>query len=107
LVHFDHLFLLSLRLSEGGSFLLVSQSLFLQELIFSFDSGCILNSIQVIFCDDDCIVLVVFLGLLSDGSQLVHGDESGGGADTCWEFTSFGAGGFGSTLVGTLLLVSK
>lgn len=104
LIHFDHLFLLSLRLRKCCSFLLVSQSLFLQELVFSFDSGCILDSIQVIFGNDDRVVLVVLLSLLPNGSQLVHSDEACGGADTGWEFACFGAGAFGSTNIGTFLI---
>jgi hypothetical protein len=83
---------------------LISQSFFLQELVFSFDSGCILDSIQVIFGNDDRVVLVVLLSLLPNGSQLVHSDEACGGADTGWEFACFGAGAFGSTNIGTFLI---
>jgi len=106
LVHFDHLFLLCFRLGKGSSFLLIGQSLFLQELVFGFDSGGVLDSIQVIFSDDYGVVLVVLFSLLSDGSQLVHGDKTGRGVDTGGELSSLG-GGFGSTLIRGTLLVSE
>lgn len=84
-IHLDHFLLLSLRFGQGSGFLLVHQFLFLEDLVFSFDSGGVLDSVQVVLADDYGVVLVVFLGFLSDGAQLVHSDEAGRCLHASWE----------------------
>ena len=62
----------------------------MKNLIFCFDSRCILNSIEVALADYDCVILVVLLSFLPDIAKLVHSDESCRRLDARGELVSFG-----------------
>ena len=85
LVHGDHLCFLSFRFGESSCLLLVSQSLFLKNLVFCFDSRCVLDSIEVVLAEDNCVILVVLFGLSPDVSQLIHSNESCRCLNSRWE----------------------
>lgn len=61
-IHLDHFCLLGSRFSQCSSLLLISESLFLENLVFCFNSRCVFNSIKVPLADNYCIVLIILLG---------------------------------------------
>lgn len=68
--------LLGFGFGEGSGLLLVHELLFLQNLIFSFDSGRVLNSVEVILADDYRVILVVLFSFHADRAKLVHSNVS-------------------------------
>jgi len=75
-VHLLHHLLLGLRLGQSGNFLLLSKLLLLQHLLFGFDDSGVLDPVQVLLADDNCVILIILFSFGPDVSQLVLGDEA-------------------------------
>ena len=72
-----HLGLSSLRNHLFGFLLLSYQLLVVDQILLCLDSGAVFDPGQLIFADDNGIVLAFLLSLTSDLPQLVHGDNTG------------------------------